>query len=133
MKEKTTNEFSFVLKSTKHGVGVFAAHNIAKGTFLRLFAKETPTSKRHSRALPKKDIPKLFQEYCVDRGETMMCPEDFGAMPVGWYLNHSRTPNATHQNYNYYSAKDIVVGEEITIDYNILEEPKESRSPYYRT
>ena len=34
---KKTTEFSFILKPSKYGVGVFATHNIAKGTYLRLF------------------------------------------------------------------------------------------------
>ncbi len=132
MKGKTTNEFSFILKPTKRGVGVFAVYNISGGAFLRLFGKETPTSKRHSRMVPKKDIPKSFQEYCVDRGKNMLCPEDFGAMPLGWYLNHSLTPNVVHQNYNFYATKNITAGEEITIDYNTLEEPEESKPSYYK-
>ena len=35
-KTKTT-EFSFILKPAKHGIGVFATHNIKIKTFLRLF------------------------------------------------------------------------------------------------
>ena len=133
MQHQTTNEFSFMLKPAQHGIGVFAVHNITKGTFLRLFAKESQTSKHYIRTLSKKDIPESFRGYCVSRGKTMICAKDFGCMPIGWYVNHSRTPNAAHRNYNYYAIQDIALGEEITIDYNTLEEPKEDEPAYYRT
>ena len=132
MQQQITNEFSFILKPAQHGVGVFAVHDIAKGTFLRLFGKDEPTNKHPIRNLVKKDIPEYFQGYCIERGETMICPEDFGSMPVGWYLNHSNTPNAAHQDYNYYATQDIAEREEITIDYNTLEEPEENKLPYYQ-
>ena len=128
----TTNEFSFILKSSKYGVGVFSVYKIKKGSFLRLFGKETPKSKRNTRIIPKKNIPKIFKEYCIDRGDKMICPNDFGSMPLGWYMNHSSKPNAIHKNYNFYAAKDIKPGEEITIDYNTLEEPDKNKDSYYK-
>lgn len=39
MYNKTT-EFSLVLKKSKHGVGVFAMHDIKKETFMRVFGDE---------------------------------------------------------------------------------------------
>lgn len=53
-------------------------------------------------------------------------------MPVGWYINHSETPNAVHKDYNFYACCDISAGEEITIDYNTLEEPEEAREDFYK-
>ena len=35
-----TDEFSFVLKSSEHGIGVFTVHDIKKGTHLRLFGDD---------------------------------------------------------------------------------------------
>lgn len=131
MGEGKTNEFSFVLNSTKHGVGVFAAHDITKGTYLRLFGDEKLYEHR-IRILDKRDVPEVFHDYCMDRGDTMVCPEDFGCMPIGWYLNHSNAPNAVHENYNWYALKNIKKGEEILINYNDLEEPEKSKAEYYR-
>ena len=129
MAKKITNEFSFVIKPAKYGVGVFAAHDISKGAHLRLFIDEEGESYK-SRELPKKDIPKAFRDYCIDRGKKMICPFDFGAVPIGWYLNHSTHPNAApgknpnpHRRYRYYALRNIKTGEEITINYNALEEP----------
>ena len=130
MEDKTT-EFSFVLKPAEHGIGVFAAHEIKAGTYLRLFGAETVETDV-SITRKKEDVPKFFQQYCVDRGETLRCPRDFACMEVGWYLNHSKTPNAYHRNYDYYALRDIKEGEEITIDYNSLEEPEEVKEDYYK-
>lgn len=99
----TTNEFSFMLKPSEYGVGVFAVHDIKKDTYLRLFReKDTPLV-----AIDRKvnDVPEIFKEYCLSRGDTMKCPRDFGHMEIGWYLNHSKTPNAHHTDYEYYSTR----------------------------
>lgn len=129
--DKTT-EFSFILKPSQHGIGVFATHDIKEGTYLRLFGDEKLLGER-SRQLNKSDVPELFQQYCMDRNDTMICPHDFGQMPIGWHLNHSNKPNATHKNYDWYALSYIKSGEEITIDYNSLEEPEDAKENYYRS
>ena len=130
MTDNKTTEFSFILKSSEHGIGVFAMHDIKEGTYLRLFGDEEKLEDRSQRR-SKKDIPKFFWQYCADRGDTLLCPKDFGEMSVGWYLNHSREANATHKDYHWYAARDIKAGEEILIDYNTLEEPGAAKEAYY--
>ena len=130
MQDKTT-EFSFILKPAEHGIGVFAFHDIKAETYLRLFGGETETTD----ALVlrnKENIPEFFEQYCIDRSKTLICPRDFGCMEIGWHLNHSKTPNAYHRNYKFYALRDIKLGEEITIDYNTLEEPEEAKDDYYK-
>lgn len=127
-----TDEFSFVLKPSEHGIGVFVTHDVKRGTYLRLFGetdRERPEDSYRFRN--KKDVPPIFHQYCVDREELLSCPVDFGTMPIGWYLNHSTTPNAVHRNYDYYAARDIAADEEILIDYNTLEEPESAKEGYY--
>lgn len=124
-----TTEFSFVVKPSQHGVGVFATHKIDRGTHLRLFVDEE-TTKHESRILNKSEVPKAFWGHCLDRGDTFICPADFGALPIGWYVNHSEKPNTVpgknpnpHRRYRWYASRDIEANEEILIDYNSLEEP----------
>ena len=117
--ENETTEFSFILKPAEHGIGVFAAHDIKEGTYLRFFGEETEAADV-SVVRKKEDVPKFFQQYCVDRGNTLRCPKDFGHMEIGWHLNHSKTPNAYHKNYDYYALRDIKASEKITIYYNSL-------------
>lgn len=127
-----TTEFSFVLKPAEHGIGVFAVHDINAGTYLRFFGNQA-NSDDISVIRRKKDVPEFFRQYCVSQGDILHCPKDFGRMEIGWYINHSKTPNAYHRDYCYYYAlRDIKAGEEITIDYNSLEEPKEEGQDYYR-
>ncbi|HZZ99121.1 MAG TPA: SET domain-containing protein [Candidatus Paceibacterota bacterium] len=121
--DKTT-EFSFVLKPSEHGIGVFAVHDIKEGTYLRLFGND---DKGGDRSRDKKDVPESFRVYCIDKGDKLITPADFGAMPVGWFMNHSKNPNALNNNYHYYAAHDIKAGEEITIDYNSLESRKKQK------
>ena len=133
----TTNEFSFVLKPSSYGVGVFAVHGIKKGTHLRLFTNSTE-GVNHVRRLKKENIPEAFLDFCVDRGDEMACPDDFGQMSLGWYMNHSMIgANVEHKNpaneaYQWYASRDIQEGEEILINYNTLEEPEDSREGYYK-
>jgi len=130
MQNKTT-EFSFILNPTEHGVGVFAAHDIKAGTYLRFFGEEAKAT-GVSVVRKREDIPEFFRQYCLDRGDTLRCPQDFGCMEIGWHLNHSKKPNAHHRNYDYYALRDIKKDEEITIDYNTLEEPEETKEAYYK-
>ncbi|MBS4027661.1 MAG: SET domain-containing protein [Ignavibacteriales bacterium] len=110
--ENKTTEFSFVLNVSKiNGVGVFATHAISKGTKLNLFWE---------RGRSLKIVPKAFLKYCIEDGKQYACATNFGRMSVGWYLNHSKTPNAFHKNYLYFANRNIKVGEEILIDYDTL-------------
>ena len=127
--QDSTNEFSFVLKPAVYGVGVFTTHAIKKGTHLRLFADEK-TLEHQSRVLNKSDVPESFWGHCLDRGDTMICPPDFGVLPIGWYVNHSSEPNAApgpnpneHRRYRWYATRDLSEGEEVLFNYSDLEEP----------
>ena len=129
-----TNELSFVLKPSTHGVGVFAIHDIKKDTPMRLFGDANPR-----RILKKDEIPMEFRNFCADRGDKMICPPDFGYMPLGWYLNHSQDSNTEPRGgydekdgYKFFAKKDIEAGEEITINYNNLDEPENSKEDYYK-
>ncbi|OGD24006.1 hypothetical protein A2Z10_02065 [Candidatus Azambacteria bacterium RBG_16_47_10] len=129
--ESKTTEFSFILKASDHGVGVFVVHGIKAETFLRVFGDENNPSDV-SIVRKKEDVPEFFRQYCVDRGDVMGCPKDFGCMEVGWFINHSKIPSAHVRDREYYALRDILAGEEITIDYNSLNEPEETKKDYYK-
>lgn len=126
-----TGEFSFLLRPAKYGIGVFAAHGIRRGTYLRMFGKRN-TPEARERLRWKRDVPETFRVYCLNRGNRVICPKDFSCMPIGWYLNHSKLPNAICDGrYRWYAARNIKKGEEITIDYNSLGEQEESKEDFY--
>jgi SET domain-containing protein len=119
----STDEYSFSLKpSPIEGVGVFANHAIARGTWLRLFSE--PWGRRIRRSTPMTiDRRNFLKRYCIEneKADAFFGPRDFGRMSVGWYLNHSSQPNAAHRKFKYFALRDIASGEEITIDYGTLE------------
>ncbi len=129
--ETETTEFSFLLKpSTIAGVGVFAVHDIAKGAYLRFNPRGGET-----RVVKLKEIPEEFLSHVdVISKEEGRAPLDFGHMWLAWYVNHSKTPNAIFNfgEKNFYALSDIKAGEEITTDYNVLEEPEEMKGDYYK-
>ena len=123
-----TDEFSFILKPSNHGIGVFAVHNIREGTPLKVLGNG---GKEDGIFRKKKDVPEIFQQYCISKGDKLIAPQDFGAMPVGWHLNHSKNPNAFYKDPHWHALRDIKAGEEILIDYNSLGEPEEVKKDYY--
>ena len=129
-----TNEFSFVLKTSlipDAGIGVFAAHDIAKGTMLKLFSEEM-SYETATRKLKTEVVPEAFKIYCIFREDGFLdCPHDFSKMEIGWHLNHGKKFNAEHKDYIYYATQDIIAGEEIIIDYNTLDEPEDLKEEYY--
>jgi len=135
-----STEFSFILKpSTLGGIGVFATHDIPVGTLL--FNKSFEL-----RTLKVKDIPAELMQYCIYiNDEECLCPERFDRMEIGWFINHSVTPNIAKKTIvqnadlindikvrSIYAIKDIKAGDEILIDYNYLDEPDHLKDDFYK-
>lgn len=122
-----TDQFSFVLRPSKFGIGVFTTHKIKKGTLLKLWNKKEKTHlKTHIGKSYKEDF---LDRYCVKTTEKennkfiYNCPEYFNRMSIGWYLNHSHRPNTFQKKgnvENHYARHNLKQGEEITIDYRDL-------------
>ncbi len=123
-----TTEFTFVLKpSPIGGVGVFATHDIHEGT--QLFrANFSP------RRMKTKEVPADFIKYCIFLDdEECICPERFDRMEIGWFINHSHSPNIAKQpEKGIVAIREIKAGEEILMDYNILNEPEHLKESYYK-
>jgi hypothetical protein len=119
---KETNELSFILRPSPHdGVGVFCTHGIQKGTKLRLFPGPEQRFVPHEKPGTNTLLEKFCRWYGLEDSRGFHVPHDFGCMEIGWYLNHSGSPNAYHEeNYDYVASRDIRAGEEITIDYETL-------------
>ena len=128
-----TGEMSFILKPSKHGIGVFITHGVKEDTELvdlfsfdagGLNADLKAGNIRFIRMEQVSDQP-LLQAFCdfygveIDGGYAIA--KRFNRMDIGWYLNHSDQPNARRDNtYHYYALRDIKGGEEIFIDYSTL-------------
>ena len=102
-----------------HGVGVFARNNIKKGAALPMFAKGDLTVREHASPIERHYAVHYTSKNRI-RSKPLgwHCPEDFHRMSIGWYTNHSKTPNV--QTRTWTALRDIKKGEEITIDYDAL-------------
>lgn len=137
---KDCTEFSLILgASSLGGIGVFAVHDIPAGTML--------SYKGHNiRILKVKDIPLEFIKYCIYINDNeCICPERFDRMEIGWFFNHSATPNIALNEivlsnidiydgaipaHTLYALADIKAGQEVLIDYNDLNEPEHLKESY---
>ena len=106
--------------SKVHGIGVFAIKSIKKGTLVCQGDEEALVW------IPKSEIRKirgehrkLYQDFCVFKGNMVGCPRNFNTLTVAWYFNHSPHPNVgCNENYDFVALRDIKKGEELTADYN---------------
>ena len=117
-----TSELSFILRPSPHdGVGVFCTHGITKGSRLRLFPGPAQRIVPHENLAGNRLLEVFCRWYGLEDHRGCHVPRDFGYMEIGWYLNHSGTPNAYHdENFDYFASRDISPGDEITIDYQTL-------------
>ena len=115
--KRETDELSFVLRASQiAGVGVYITHPVSKGAYLALFWDDTVRRIPYSELEKNPQLKAFSLVYGVERQEYVCVPHNFTHMEVGWYLNHSETPNAVHDK-KWLAARDIEAGEEITIDY----------------
>lgn len=107
-----------------HGVGVFAIKDIPKGTYP--FGKDYFVVNPDAyMTVNKNDLPdnpslrKLYDDFCVIKGDTYWCPDNFNNMNTSYYLNEDKiSPNmACDDNDEFYALRDIAAGEELTVDY----------------
>lgn len=121
-KRKWSNALLYLGPSKIDGIGCYSDIVIRKGEFVRVFAPEdsrwVPLKKAH--ASPHKKLIKKFG-IRVDGG--YWAPVDFLRISVGWYMNHSETPNLQSDDgdVTYYALKDIHPGEEVTMDYRRMD------------
>ena len=112
--------------SAIHGIGVFAINNIQKDT--KLFENDNTdmvwiNASEFANASYK--IKKMYEDFCIvkDNGTLYGCPTNFNQLTMAWYMNHSDTPNVEiDENYDFRTSRDIIDGEELTINYKTFSE-----------
>ncbi|MDO8466664.1 MAG: SET domain-containing protein [bacterium] len=119
------NVWTRLMPSKISGVGVFAIRDISANT--NLF--EDDDVKMVTLQKPEIDAmdletKKLYDDFCVIRGDKYICPQNFNDITVGWFINHStNNPNVRcDKNLVFHSARDIKAGEELTLDYSTYSE-----------
>lgn len=147
---KWTSLSAVIKPSPIHGKGVFATHNILKGT--RVFNENLKYKVYDLNTL----LPyqRSLCQFSTENEGIGPITFDEDKIEVEWFLNHSFTPNVTNITENqwitthdpktgeeiltnasedqWFASRDIKSGEEITIDYNQLHEPEHLKEPFYR-
>lgn len=113
--------------SSIHGVGVFTILPIPKGTYIFYGDNSSMVwiKKSKLKSLPR-EILRLYEDFCVSRGDSLGCPQNFNRLTPAWYLNHSRSPNVgIDKRYRFYALRNIKKGKELTVDYRTYSDSPE--------
>jgi len=114
-----TDSYTKLEPSSKHGIGVFAFRRIPSG--INIFnSGESPMVEVDESMVAELPLltRKMYKAFCPPKGDKLICPPSFNALTIEWYLNHSKTPNVIcDKDYNFISAKEIGIGEELLVDY----------------
>jgi hypothetical protein len=113
----------FLGASGIHGVGVFTDAPIPKSACPDLWHPDDLVFvPRAEGAGPQ------YARFCVETVAGYWCPRDFRRMSLGWYLNHSEAASLVSKGEEYLAARDILPGEELTLDYATLDPDVDNRS-----
>ncbi len=119
------NVYTRLAPSKISGVGVFAIKDIPADT--NLFGDDDMKMialKKAELGELDPETAKLYEDFCVIRGDKYICPQNFNDITVGWFINHSSAnPNVRcDKNLVFHSNRDIKEGEELTVDYSTYSE-----------
>jgi len=120
--------FARLKRSDIDGVGVFAIRAIPKGTYIFPGDDEDVVwIPKHRLAGLSAEERKLYDDFCIIRGELYGCPRSFNKLTPPWYLNESTAPNvATDRNFRFFAKRRIKKGEELTVDYDTYSDRPEN-------
>lgn len=112
--------------SRMHGVGVRSIRDIPAGTLVFRGESERVVwvSRAAVRRLPKA-IRALYEDFGMVSGERIGVPPTLNMLSVGWYVNHSDSPNVeADDDARFRALRRIRKGEELTADYRtFVDEP----------
>jgi uncharacterized protein len=108
------------IKSSSRGVGLFAIKDIPQGTMLFVGdlgdTVKVPVSEVE--AIADLEVRRMYIDFCQIVDNHFVAPNDFNRMTMGWYLNHSDTPNVVVDSQLQCMASTFVAaGNELTADY----------------
>jgi SET domain-containing protein len=127
--KKWSKALLYLRPSGIDGVGCFSDTPIKKGEFVRVWSPEdsewVPVKKAH-----RSRYAHLYKKFGIRMTGGYWAPIDWLRISVGWYMNHSPIPNLISDDgdVTYYAARDIAVGEEVTIDYSRMDERHDNLS-----
>jgi len=111
--------YTRLMPSRIHGVGVIAIEDIPAGTYVFEPDDDALVSvpAEVTKTLPI-EMRRLYEDFCVLKGDMYECPSTFNRLNPAWFLNNSNDPNmAADSNLKFYAIQDIKAGEELTAEY----------------
>jgi len=121
-----TDVYARIGLSDVHGVGVRAIRDIPAGTLVFQGESEALTwlSRAAVRKMPR-NIRALYEDFGMVWRDKIGVPPSLNMLSVGWYVNHSATPNvAAGDDGRFRALRRIRSGEELTADYQtFVDEP----------
>lgn len=117
-------------RSPISGVGVFAIKRIPAGITPFGKAEDADFVEFKPEELDDLDpeVKRYVQDLCsLDKGSYYLPECGIQKIDISWYLNHSKEPNMTtgDDGANFIASRDIEVGEELTVDYETYNDPKD--------
>jgi SET domain-containing protein len=125
----------YIKPSAIEGIGVFAAEDIPSGSVLKMWTEDDLRFLSDAEAATDPEFAFFGERYCVKVDGGYHCPVSFQRMSIGWFTNHSETPNAKcvpELNWNYVATRAIAAGEEVLIDYAELSGEEAKLSEAFR-
>jgi hypothetical protein len=126
--------FSIELRPSQiHGIGLFAARTIPKGTVVgreKEFVRERYYAWFTWREFERFDRPlrRKVRQICAMEPDGFYAPLDFDLLPTCWYMNHSCTGNiGFNRDEEFVAIRRIRSGEELTYDYALVDTASEMR------
>ncbi len=117
--------------SPLHGVGVIAVVDIPAAALVFAGEDERAVWVRRSyvRRLPRA-VRALYEDFGMVDGAWLGVPKNLNRLSVGWYVNHSESPNlVAGDDGRFRTLRRIRAGEELTADYRtFVDEPLPFRS-----
>lgn len=117
-----------IVKSRIHGIGLFAAENIKKGTVIWRFQEgfDFIIGKKGLKRLPKlaRSFVLHYGYYNKTEGGYVICVDD------ARFFNHSAHPNTSDNKSETVANKNIKKGEEITCNYCEFDAEATKKIPY---
>jgi hypothetical protein len=123
--------FTRLQSSPIHGVGVFAIRDIPKGAnVFKDDHSEMIWIDREEVLRESGEIRRLYEDFCVLNGDKYGCPDGFNNLTPAWYINEppkGQEPNVVcDDDYDFFAARDIRAGEELTVKYGTYSDDPES-------
>ena len=109
------------IKAGPVGVGVFAIRTIPEGVnpFEGDVGAVVSVPVAEVERLSDEALRRIYYDFCPVTADAFVAPCDFNQLTIGWYVNHSSTPNLIAvSDMKFISNRLIELGEEITSDYS---------------